>query len=73
MAIVRNIQNNGVYRYIGDNKFVNVVTGQEGTVGDEMAAKVFKINVGATEMISEYPIVEDFIKSLGLKFDNNKK
>lgn len=73
MAICRNIQNNGVYKYIGENKFVNVVTGKEGFVDDETARKVFKINMEATMIISEYPMVEELIKTLHLKFDNNKK
>lgn len=69
MAIVRNIQNNQLYRYLGDNKFRNIVTGKEGLVEDEKAREVFKINVEATGILNEYPLVEDLIEKLKLKID----
>lgn len=69
MAILRNIQTNGVYRYLGESKFINIVTGNEGIVDDETAKKVFKINLDATEMFNEYPLIEEMIKTLNLKFD----
>lgn len=69
MAIVRNIQNNQLYRYLGDNKFRNIVTGREGLVEDEKAREVFKINVEATGILNEYPLVEDLIEKLKLKID----
>ena len=69
MAIVRNIQNNQLYRYLGDNKFRNIVSGQEGLVEDEKAIEVFKINVECTWVISEYPLVEELIEVLKLKID----
>lgn len=73
MAICRNIQNNGIYEYLGENKFQNIVTGKEGTVTNEQAKDIFKINLEATELFSEYPIIKELIKSLNLRFDNNKK
>jgi len=72
MAICRNIQNDAIYRYIGDNKFINVVTRVEGVVDDETARKVFRINAEATIMINDYPIIEDLIKRVGLKFNTEK-
>lgn len=72
MAICRNIQNNDLYRYFGENKFRNLRTGNEGVLEDENAREVLKINVEATVIINEYPIIEDLIKKLNLKFDNNK-
>lgn len=71
MAIVRNIQNNDLYRYLGENKFRNIRTGQEGIIDDEVAAKVFRINLEATELCEEFPLIEQMIKSLNLK--SNKK
>lgn len=71
MAIVRNIQNNDLYRYLGENKFRNIRTGKEGVIDDETAKKVFKINMEATVMFDEYPMVEEMIKMLDLKI--NKK
>ena len=67
MCIVRNIQNNDFYRYLGENKFRNIRTGQEGVIDDEVAKKVFKINLEATEIFEEFPIIEEMIKSLNLK------
>lgn len=71
MAIVRNIQNNDLYIYLGENKFRNMRTGKEGIIDDEMARKVFKINVEATAIWNENPMLEQLINSLNLKFDNN--
>lgn len=72
MAIVRNIQNNIFYRYLGENKYRNLATGIEGEIKEDLAQKIFKINIEATEIFNEYPLVEKLIKSLNLKFDNNK-
>lgn len=73
MAICRNLQNNDLYRYLGGNKFRNVRTGAEGAVDDETAQKIFRINLEATAILNEYPVVEELIKILNLKFDNNLK
>ena len=35
MAIVRNIQNNNLYRYLGDNKYRNIMTGVEGEIDED--------------------------------------
>ncbi len=69
MAIVRNIQNDDLYRYLGENKFVNLRTGNEGVVDDEKAREIFKINLDATGILNEYPEVENLIKALNLKYD----
>lgn len=66
--ICRNIQNNDAYEYLGENKFRNIRTGQQGVVSDEAAEKILRFNVEATELINEYPIIEHLIKTLGLKF-----
>jgi hypothetical protein len=72
-AIVRNVQNDDLYEFLGEKKFKNIRTGKEGIVEDEMAQKIFKINLEATQLISEYPVVSELIHSLHLKFDNNIK
>lgn len=72
MAICRNKQNNCVYEYLGENKFRNMVTGKEGIVDDETARKIFSLNLPATEIIVEYPLVSELIQKCNLKFDNNK-
>lgn len=68
MAIVRNIQNDDLYRYLGDNKFKNIRTGKEGLVDEERAKEVFKINLDATGIINQYPEIENLIKMLNLKY-----
>jgi len=67
--IVRNIQNNDAYEFLGGNKFKNLRTGKEGEVAEEKAKDVFKFNIEATEMINEFPIIETMIKNLNLKFN----
>lgn len=69
MAIIRNIQTNDAYRYHGDNLYTNIRTGQQGEIDEETAKKIFKINLEATEIFNEYPIVEQMIKALNLKID----
>ena len=73
MAIVRNIQTNVPYRYLGQNIYRNLCTGVEGEIKEELAQKIFKINLEATAICEEYPLVEQLIKSLNLKLENNKK
>jgi hypothetical protein len=70
MAIVRNIQNNDLYRYLGENKFRNLRTGNEGVIPDELSRETLKINMEATMIFEEYPEVENLIKGLNLKFDD---
>ena len=69
MAIIRNIQNDFLYRYLGENKYRNLITLQEGEVAEEKAREIFKINIEATSIINEYPEVENLINKLQLKFE----
>ncbi len=70
-AIVRNVQNDDLYQYLGDNRFKNLRTLKEGKVTDEVAQKIFKINMDATIILSKYPNVYGLINKLGLKIENN--
>lgn len=70
-AIVRNIQNNDLYQYLGENRFLNLRTLKEGVVDDEIARKIFKINIDATVLISKYQNIKSLINILGLKNVNN--
>lgn len=70
VAIVRNIQNDDLYHYLGNNLFKNIRTQKEGIVDDEMARKIFRINMEATVLISKNPNIEKLINKLGLKFCN---
>jgi len=67
MGIVRNIQNNDLYRYLGNNEYKNLRTGKTGVVDEETARKVFKINIEMTTIANYHPIVEDLINKLNLK------
>ena len=69
MAVVRNISTNDLYLWLGDTKFRNLRTGVEGEVSEEKAQEVFKINLEATFFVTEFPIVEDLIKTFNLKID----
>ena len=70
-AIVRNVQNNQFYMYLGNNKYRNMVTDMEGEIEPEKAQKVFKINLSLTQMCHEFPMIIQLIKQLGLKADTN--
>lgn len=69
MAILRNIQNNNLYKYLGENRYRNLLTGVEGEINEEVARKIFKINVEMTVLCAEYPIIEETIKALQLRMD----
>lgn len=69
MAIVRHIKNDILYRYLGNDKYRNLSTGNEGEVPPDVAKKIFVINLDATEICNEYPMVEKLIQSLNLKID----
>ena len=69
MAIVRNKKTNFLYKYIVDNIFENIATGIIGKVSDEAAQKTFVINLDATELINEHPVIEKLIRTLNLKIE----
>lgn len=67
--VVRNTKTNDLYAYEGENVFVNIRTGVGGKVSDVGAKNTFKINVEATQLINDYPLISEMIKTLGLKFE----
>lgn len=69
MAIVRHIKSNVPYEYLGENKFRNLCTQQEGIVEDDKAREIFVINVEMTVLINEYPVLRELISRLKLKID----
>ncbi len=72
MAIVRNIQNNHLYRYLGGNRYRNIMTGVEGEIGEDVAQKIFKINLELTEVCENFPNIEKLIHTLKLKMDKDE-
>jgi hypothetical protein len=71
MAIVRNIQNNNLYRYLGNNKYRNIMTGVEGEIDEAVASRIFKINLELTDLCENFPNIEIMINKLKLKSDKN--
>lgn len=67
--ICRNIQTNDLYAYQGENNFKNLRTGAEGSIEAGKAREFLKLNVEATQIINEYPIVAELIQKLNLKID----
>jgi hypothetical protein len=43
----------------------------EGEVPDDMAKKIFKINLQATKIVHDFPVIQTLISELGLTIDNN--
>lgn len=68
-AIVRNVQNNDLYEAHGNNKYTNLRTGASGEISEEIAKKVFAINLAATALIHKYPLIKIFIQKCQLKVD----
>jgi len=71
MAIVRNIQNNNLYRYLGGNTYRNIMTGVEGEIDEAVASRIFKINLELTDLCENFPNIEVMINKLKLKSDKN--
>jgi hypothetical protein len=66
LAIVRHIENGIFYRYHGDDEYTNLHTGIRGKVSEVAAKKYFKINLEATALFSENPLLEDMVGRLKL-------
>ncbi len=71
MAIVRNIQNNNLYRYLGGNTYRNIMTSVEGEIDEAVASRIFKINLELTDLCENFPNIEIMINKLKLKSDKN--
>lgn len=64
--IVRHIKTGIFYKWEGGNKYTNLCTGISGEVPDEVAKKIFRINLPLTIMAGKNPLIEDLIKGLNL-------
>ena len=73
LPVVRNIQTNDFYIYLGENKFQNIRTKAEGEVPTDKASTLFRINIDATKLFNEFPLVNDLVNKLNLTFDNSQK
>lgn len=70
--VVRNKRTNDLYWYNGGNSFTNIRTGKSGEVTDEAAKQTFNMNVEATYLINEYPMIAELINRLKLVIENKK-
>lgn len=68
-SVLRNIKTNDIYLHISDNKFRNLRTGVEGEIPDQTLTNIFRLNMEATILINEYPLIENLINSLNLKIE----
>jgi hypothetical protein len=67
--VVRNVNTQDLYFYEGENSFENIRSGKKGVVSDAAAQKTFLINVEASQLINDYPIIAELINKLDLKYD----
>lgn len=70
--VVRNLQNNIAYEYMGGNRYKNLITGVEGEVPEEKAKEVFVFNVEATNLFNDYPMVEELMRRLKLRLEKSR-
>lgn len=68
-AIVRHIKSDAMYEYRGDNKYRNLITGVDGEVEPDKAKDIFVVNLLATHVMNEYPLVKELVSKLKLKID----
>lgn len=64
--VCRNKKTGELYLYKGDGMFKNIRTGTEGVIETELAQKILSVNVEATQMLNEYPILQEAINRLNL-------
>lgn len=72
-AVLRNTQKDHAYLHLGEQRYRNLTTGVEGEIPDDIAKKIFLLNVELTEMIAINPEIENLITKLNLKFEPKKQ
>lgn len=68
-AILRNIQNNNLYRHIEGDIYKNIATGVQAEIPPDKAKEFLKLNVDASMILNKYPMVELLINKLKLKIE----
>lgn len=68
-AILRNIQNDFLYRHIEGDIYKNIATGVQAEIPPDIATKFLRLNVEATMMLNKYPNLEVLINKLKLKIE----
>lgn len=69
MVIVRHKKTNFLYSTEDGIKYKNLITDAVGEVPEDVAQKIFSINLNATEILNNNPNVIALIKSLELKIE----
>lgn len=69
--VVRHKKTNSMYFFKGDNIFQNIITNVEGIVSDKIAQEIFAVNLDATRLINENPLLQTLIEKLELKIVPN--
>ena len=64
---LRHKKNNDIYKHIDGDKYLNVRTNVEWDIPTNIASEIFIINTSATEILNEYPLVNELINRLQLK------
>jgi hypothetical protein len=70
-AVLRNIQNDILYRHIEGDIYKNLSTRVQAEIKPEIATKYLKLNTEATLMLNKNPHLEDLIFRLKLKIEVN--
>lgn len=65
-AIVRHIKTNALYVAHGNHEYTNLQTGVRGKIPAATARKNFVINLAATVLFGEFPLVEQMVMKLGM-------
>lgn len=72
MAVLRNIQNGCLYRFLGNDLYENLKTKQRGKISPDIAKEIFVVNLELGEMIKGNPNIEYLIETLKLKYIKNE-
>lgn len=65
-AIVRHLKTDALYVAHGDNEYTNLQTGVRGKIPAATARKNLVINLTATQLFSEYPLIEEMVTRLNM-------
>ena len=61
-----------LYRDLGNGNYRNIRTGVSGEVPDDIAGKIFVINLEMTALCNKFGNVEKLIKGLGLRLQKDE-
>lgn len=68
-AVLRLKKNDDLFRHIEGDKYLNIRTQKEWEIPPEKASEIFVLNVEASILLNEYPMIEKLIASLKLTIE----